>query len=95
MQDILELDLGLDTLDITTTDLNFDDVDGAFGSGTRDLVRHACRLSCRSRVESIQANLEDDMVRDALNRGVDLRQYARHVEKELTDVEYGSVRDCA
>ncbi|XP_033763726.1 vacuolar protein sorting-associated protein 52 homolog [Pecten maximus] len=41
----------------------------------------------------IQRNLEDDIVKEALNTGVDLRQYSKQVEKELLDVENASIQD--
>lgn len=41
----------------------------------------------------IQQNLEDDIVKEALNKGVDLRQYSKEIEKELLQVENASVQD--
>lgn len=41
----------------------------------------------------IQQNLEDDIVKEALNKGVDLRQYSKEIEKELLEVENASVQD--
>ncbi|CAH1787667.1 unnamed protein product [Owenia fusiformis] len=41
----------------------------------------------------IQKNLEDEIVKEALKTGVDLRQYSREVEKELLDVENASIQD--
>ncbi|KAG7500856.1 hypothetical protein JOB18_031814 [Solea senegalensis] len=41
----------------------------------------------------IQANLEDDLVKEALKTGVDLRQYSKQVEVELQRIEQVSIRD--
>lgn len=41
----------------------------------------------------IQANLEDDLVKEALKTGVDLRQYSKQVESELQRIEQASIRD--
>uniref|UniRef100_K7E0Q8 Uncharacterized protein n=1 Tax=Monodelphis domestica TaxID=13616 RepID=K7E0Q8_MONDO len=42
----------------------------------------------------IQANLEDDLVKEALKTGVDLRHYSKQVELELQQIEQKSIRDC-
>ncbi|XP_051519139.1 vacuolar protein sorting-associated protein 52 homolog [Myxocyprinus asiaticus] len=41
----------------------------------------------------IQANLEDDLVKEALKTGVDLRQYSKQVEMELQRIEQASIKD--
>ncbi|XP_017296915.1 vacuolar protein sorting-associated protein 52 homolog isoform X1 [Kryptolebias marmoratus] len=41
----------------------------------------------------IQANLEDDLVKEALKTGVDLRQYSKQVETELQKIEQASIKD--
>ncbi|MEQ2243147.1 Vacuolar protein sorting-associated protein 52 [Ilyodon furcidens] len=41
----------------------------------------------------IQANLEDDLVKEALKTGVDLRQYSKQVEAELQRIEQASIKD--
>ncbi|PVD21732.1 hypothetical protein C0Q70_17532 [Pomacea canaliculata] len=41
----------------------------------------------------IQQNLEDEIVKEALNKGVDLRQYSKQVERELLEVENASIQD--
>ncbi|XP_005095273.1 vacuolar protein sorting-associated protein 52 homolog isoform X2 [Aplysia californica] len=41
----------------------------------------------------IQENLEDDIVKEALNKGVDLRQYSKEIENDLQTVENESVQD--
>uniref|UniRef100_A0A8C1UEV6 Vacuolar protein sorting-associated protein 52 homolog n=1 Tax=Cyprinus carpio TaxID=7962 RepID=A0A8C1UEV6_CYPCA len=41
----------------------------------------------------IQANLEDDLVKEALRTGVDLRQYSIQVETELQRIEQASIKD--
>ncbi|XP_068929523.1 vacuolar protein sorting-associated protein 52 homolog [Petaurus breviceps papuanus] len=41
----------------------------------------------------IQANLEDDLVKEALKTGVDLRHYSKQVELELQQIEQKSIRD--
>ena len=41
----------------------------------------------------IQANLEDEVVQEALRSGVDLREYSAQLENELKDVENESIRD--
>uniref|UniRef100_A0A8D0AFN0 Vacuolar protein sorting-associated protein 52 homolog n=1 Tax=Sander lucioperca TaxID=283035 RepID=A0A8D0AFN0_SANLU len=41
----------------------------------------------------IQANLEDDLVKEALKTGVDLRQYSKQVESELQRIEQASIKD--
>uniref|UniRef100_A0A8C2JBT9 Vacuolar protein sorting-associated protein 52 homolog n=1 Tax=Cyprinus carpio TaxID=7962 RepID=A0A8C2JBT9_CYPCA len=41
----------------------------------------------------IQANLEDDLVKEALRTGVELRQYSKQVETELQRIEQASIKD--
>ncbi|XP_014674937.1 PREDICTED: vacuolar protein sorting-associated protein 52 homolog isoform X2 [Priapulus caudatus] len=41
----------------------------------------------------IQENLEDELVKEALKTGVDLRQYSREIESELLQVENASIQD--
>ncbi|XP_052789808.1 vacuolar protein sorting-associated protein 52 homolog [Mya arenaria] len=41
----------------------------------------------------IQENLEDEIVKEALKTGVDLRQYSRQIESELLQVENASIQD--
>ncbi|XP_051925811.1 vacuolar protein sorting-associated protein 52 homolog [Hippocampus zosterae] len=41
----------------------------------------------------IQANLEDELVKEALQTGVDLRQYSKQVEAELEQIEQASIKD--
>ncbi|XP_030202193.1 vacuolar protein sorting-associated protein 52 homolog isoform X4 [Gadus morhua] len=41
----------------------------------------------------IQANLEDDLVKEALRTGVDLRHYSKQVETELQRIEQASIKD--
>ncbi|XP_076862409.1 vacuolar protein sorting-associated protein 52 homolog [Brachyhypopomus gauderio] len=41
----------------------------------------------------IQANLEDELVKEALQTGVDLRQYSKQVEAELQRIEQASIKD--
>uniref|UniRef100_A0A4W3J8D7 Vacuolar protein sorting-associated protein 52 homolog n=1 Tax=Callorhinchus milii TaxID=7868 RepID=A0A4W3J8D7_CALMI len=41
----------------------------------------------------IQANLEDELVKEALKTGVDLRHYSKQVETELQHIEYASIKD--
>ncbi|NXA44091.1 VPS52 protein, partial [Eudromia elegans] len=41
----------------------------------------------------IQANLEDELVQEALKSGVDLREYSKQVELELQEVERASIQD--
>uniref|UniRef100_A0A673U8Z2 Vacuolar protein sorting-associated protein 52 homolog n=1 Tax=Suricata suricatta TaxID=37032 RepID=A0A673U8Z2_SURSU len=41
----------------------------------------------------IQANLEDELVMEALKTGVDLRHYSKQVELELQQIEQKSIRD--
>ncbi|XP_073242432.1 vacuolar protein sorting-associated protein 52 homolog [Porites lutea] len=41
----------------------------------------------------IQENLEDELVKEALEKGVDLRQYSRQIEGELHEVENASILD--
>ncbi|XP_059173916.1 vacuolar protein sorting-associated protein 52 homolog [Physella acuta] len=41
----------------------------------------------------IQENLEDDIVKEALKKGVDLRQYSKEIERDLLKVENESVQD--
>ncbi len=42
----------------------------------------------------IQANLDDELVQEALRQGVDMRQYSRQIESELRKVELKSIEDC-
>ncbi|XP_078271754.1 vacuolar protein sorting-associated protein 52 homolog [Rhinoraja longicauda] len=41
----------------------------------------------------IQANLEDELVKEALKTGVDLRHYSKQVETELQYIEHASIKD--
>ncbi|KAL5011478.1 hypothetical protein ScPMuIL_010029 [Solemya velum] len=41
----------------------------------------------------IQQNLEDEIVKEALKTGVDLRHYSKEIEKELLEVENASIQD--
>ncbi|XP_064395792.1 vacuolar protein sorting-associated protein 52 homolog [Halichondria panicea] len=41
----------------------------------------------------IQANLDDELVQEALRQGVDMRQYSRQIESELRKVELKSIED--
>ncbi|KAL9988024.1 hypothetical protein ACROYT_G002421 [Oculina patagonica] len=41
----------------------------------------------------IQENLEDELVKEALEKGVDLRQYSRQIEGDLHEVENASILD--
>lgn len=43
--------------------------------------------------EHIQENLEDDLVKEALEKGVDLREYAKEIEDKLKNVENLSIQD--
>ncbi|CAB3981273.1 Hypothetical predicted protein [Paramuricea clavata] len=43
--------------------------------------------------EHIQANLEDELVKEALEKGVDLRQYSKQIEADLHNVENSSIGD--
>eukprot|EP00122_Pirum_gemmata_P021585 Pgem_evm1s20102 len=43
--------------------------------------------------EHIQENLEDDLVKEALAQGVDLRTYALEVEEALEVVQVDSIND--
>lgn len=43
--------------------------------------------------EHIQQNLEDEIVKEALAKGLDLRVHSREIEQELTTVERASVDD--
>lgn len=63
-----EFDIGLDTLDITTEVINFDEID-----------------------EDLERFQEDEMVQQALHRGVDLKKYGRELEKELREAEAASI----
>lgn len=58
-----EFNIDIDTLNITSVDINFDEIDD-------DLERFQ----------------EDEMVQQALHRGVDLKKYGRDLEKELKEV---------
>uniref|UniRef100_A0A4W6EYB4 Vacuolar protein sorting-associated protein 52 homolog n=1 Tax=Lates calcarifer TaxID=8187 RepID=A0A4W6EYB4_LATCA len=54
-------------------------------------MQHFC--SSVSPAVHIQANLEDDLVKEALKTGVDLRQYSKQVEAELQRIEQASIKD--
>ena len=41
----------------------------------------------------IQANLEDEYVKEALSKGLDLREFSQQIEEELQEVERDSVQD--
>eukprot|EP00824_Muranothrix_gubernata_P005780 TRINITY_DN17560_c0_g1_i1.p1 TRINITY_DN17560_c0_g1~~TRINITY_DN17560_c0_g1_i1.p1 ORF type:complete len:764 (-),score=142.62 TRINITY_DN17560_c0_g1_i1:7-2133(-) len=65
---LLNLDLG--ELDITTEEVELDDLD-----------------------EDFERYQQDDLVKDALVKGVDLRQYSRQIESDLREVEQASIQD--
>lgn len=66
----LDVDLNFDDLDITTEEIDFDEID-------EDLARFQ----------------KDATVKDALSRGVDLRQYSRQIDVDLQEVEISSIAD--
>jgi hypothetical protein len=37
---------------------------------------------------------EDGLVKDALSKGIDLREYAKQVDKDLSSLEYAHIQDC-
>uniref|UniRef100_A0A8B9K1G0 Vacuolar protein sorting-associated protein 52 homolog n=1 Tax=Astyanax mexicanus TaxID=7994 RepID=A0A8B9K1G0_ASTMX len=59
----------------------------------RQTDRYIDRQSDRQTVFHIQANLEDELVQEALKTGVDLRQYSKQVEAELQRIEQASIKD--
>ena len=59
-----KLDLDLDTLNLTSEEIDFDEIDD-------DLERFQ----------------EDEMVKAALQRGVDLRKYGQELETQLKEVK--------
>jgi vacuolar protein sorting-associated protein 52 len=63
-----EFDIGIDTLDMTTEVINFDEID-----------------------EDLERFQEDEMVQQALHRGVDLKKYGRELERELKEAEAASI----
>eukprot|EP01136_Pigoraptor_vietnamica_P026923 Opistho-1_new@82539 len=65
-----DVDMDVDNLDLTTDDIDFDEVDG-----------------------HIRENLEDDILKDALAKDVDLRVFAREIQADLRKVERASIQD--
>ena len=53
---------------------------------------------CSQDLEEIDGDLEkfqgDDIVKGALEKGVDLRFYSRHIDQELRTAESASIKDC-
>jgi len=47
----------------------------------------------QSNDDDLISNLNDDVVKEALNKGVDLREYARNIKKDLITVEEESIHD--
>ncbi|XP_023342298.1 vacuolar protein sorting-associated protein 52 homolog [Eurytemora carolleeae] len=43
--------------------------------------------------ESIQGHLQDEIIKEALSSGLDLREYSKKVEKELESAEHASIGD--
>ena len=43
---------------------------------------------------SVLTHLEDDVVKEALKSGLDLRDYSKQVEEKLKNVENEAVQDC-
>lgn len=78
---------------------NVVDVDAALDSVLGDMVINADDNDLDEVEELLKDRLtqfqEDPMVKDALQRGVDLRQYATEIEADLNAVEKLSVEDCA
>ena len=58
-----KLDLDLETLNLTSESIDFDEID-----------------------EDLERFQEDEMVKQALHRGVDLRKYGLELEKQLKEV---------
>jgi hypothetical protein len=66
----MELSFGIDDLDITSDDIDLDEID-------EDILRFQ----------------QDELVQKALQKGVDLREYSKDIEKELRQVEIESIED--
>ncbi|CAI9716348.1 Hypothetical predicted protein [Octopus vulgaris] len=80
-------------------DTTAEDTNGEEGLGNFDVVPNLGVLDLTSEdflldeVDfHIQQNLEDDIVKEALKTGVDLRQYSKQIEKELLEVENASIQ---
>ena len=80
MEDYSSYDIDVDSLNLTSEVINFDEIDD-------DLERYPINsnqiawciyVTCRFQ--------EDEMVQQALHRGVDLKKYGRDLEKELREV---------
>jgi type I site-specific restriction endonuclease len=65
--------------------MGLDDLEGLDITGQDDILDEAAG--------HIQANLEDELVQEALKKGQDLRQYSREIETELRRIENQSIKD--
>lgn len=79
----------VDDLDFNT--ITLDEVDGK-STGTR--ARNAHCLCKKRYVDRISAFQEDEFVRQALESGMDLREYARKIEQERQNVQKELEFDC-
>ena len=81
--------LNFDELNITSADDEILDDTETAGTAT---PTHT--LTPHTLTGHIQANLDDELVQEALRQGVDMRQYSRQIESELRKVELKSIEDC-
>ncbi len=88
--------LNFEDLNLTSQDDDILDEDDGL-AGTKILISDPTHpLLCHTphHLGHIQENLEDELVQEALRKGLDLRQYSREIESELRKVELRSVEDC-
>ncbi len=92
MTEDLLAQLNFDDLNITSADDEI--LDDTETAGTATPTHHTHTLTPHTLTGHIQANLDDELVQEALRQGVDMRQYSRQIESELRKVELKSIEDC-
>lgn len=80
-----------DDLNITTEDINFDEIDGEVARAFRTA---SCAANAALSPDDLADFQQDEIVKEALEKGVDLKQYSRQIDKDLLGVEVASVADC-
>jgi hypothetical protein len=90
-----ELNFDLGELDITTQDISLDDVDGKSGQSHACVAERSPSCMCADVCADDLAKFQQDaIVKEALQKGVDLRHYSRQIEYELRKIEGECVQDC-
>jgi len=88
-----QLDSVLGNIDVTQEEVLFEDVDGE-PLKLLFMLFHFQNVFFALLSDRILEFQEDPIVKQALAKGVDLRDYTKHVEAELHQIEQSSIQDC-